>query len=61
MNGGFFRRISTNVQQSQFKKIYRAKTLSTQRKILTHIPNLGVLCAFARDTVFSSQISNIFG
>jgi hypothetical protein len=41
------------VQQNDFNKFYRAKTPRTQRK--KYRPNfseLGVLCAFARDTVF---------
>jgi len=42
----------SNVEQNYVKKIYRAKTPSTQRKTHTYIPNLGALCAFARDIVF---------
>jgi hypothetical protein len=41
------------VQQNDFNKFYRAKTPRTQRK--KYRPNfseLGVLCGFARDTVF---------
>jgi hypothetical protein len=55
----------SNAEQNYFEKIYRAKTPSTQRKTLTHIPNLGAFCAFARDIVFRSLfqfgISNMFG
>jgi hypothetical protein len=46
-----------NVRQNDLNKLYRAKTPSTQRKTRTYIPNLGALCAFARDTVFPISFS----
>jgi hypothetical protein len=54
-----------NFQQNDFKKIYRAKTPSTQSKTFTYFSEPWRLCVLARDTFFRlplhPKIPNIFG
>ena len=48
----------SNVQQKNFTKLYRAKTPRAQRKISSYFSELGVLCVFARGSVFRSRNQN---
>jgi len=41
-----------NLEQNDFKKLYRAKAPRTQSKIFFYCSELGVLCAFARAISF---------
>jgi hypothetical protein len=42
----------SNVEQNQFKKIYRAKTPRRKEKISFYLSEPGVLCVFARVIFF---------